>query len=167
MKPFRPILAFAVVAAVATCAAREDIDSATAAYDDDDDDDRSDVADDDRSALPAAVQRDDVVSNNKCNDPRSGYKYKVGVTWYPEGCVRRSCFYSLEHKTALVRTEKCKCKECPPGMECSTVQRAATKDAHYPQCCPMTVCVPAGRTLWAFFKPNNWKVTFSKMIQNT
>lgn len=59
MKQFRPIaVAFAVVAAVTWCAAREDIDTATAVYDDD----RSDVADDvddDRSSLPAAPQWDD------------------------------------------------------------------------------------------------------------
>lgn len=45
------------------------------------------------------------VISNKCTDPITGQKYKIGVTWYPDGCGRRTCYYSSKRNTPLIHTE--------------------------------------------------------------
>ncbi|VVC39438.1 Hypothetical protein CINCED_3A018010 [Cinara cedri] len=163
----RPDAAVYLIAVTVVCvAAHRDYDN------DDYDDNRPNEVDrayndgDEKSTTKpsAEVKWDDVIPN-KCTDPSSGQKYKIGVTWYPDGCGRRTCYYSKKRNVAEIHTEMCTCKkECSAGMKCSIVKRVQITDARYPYCCPTTRCVPE-QNLWSYFKKDYWTSAFSKLQQ--
>ncbi|XP_050432427.1 uncharacterized protein LOC126840611 [Adelges cooleyi] len=111
----------------------------------------------DLSITPKEPEVQPDYTNLRCTDPNTNKKYKVGDTWFPDGCGQRSCIFSEDNYSAQILSETCRCRTCPPGTTCSIIRRAVSANAQYPHCCPLTTCIEVYSRLYFWKKIGSFR----------